>query len=141
MTSPLERLAGVGGTLAAEPPDAGEFAGLVRSGLARLADAGKDTNSLDSRFDLAYGAAHALCLAALRHHGFRPLKRYVVFQALADTLGLGPDVWRILSKCHDLRNRTEYEGVLEVDDRIVAELIAACQTVASRVSALPPLEP
>jgi hypothetical protein len=107
MTSRLERLAEAGGTLASEPSDVKEFAGLVRSGLARLRDAENAANSLDSRFDLAYSAAHALCLAALRHHGFRPLKRYVVFQVLPDSLGLGPDVWRILSKCHDLRNRTE----------------------------------
>ncbi len=78
--SPLERLAGPGNVLAKEAPDAKEFAGLVRSGLARLNDAQKETNSLDSRFDLAYSAAHALCLAALRHHGFRPSKRYIVFQ-------------------------------------------------------------
>jgi len=37
---------------------------------------------------------------------------------LQDTLGLGPEVWRILSKCHDMRNRTEYEGALDVDDRL-----------------------
>jgi hypothetical protein len=72
MTSPsLERLAGPGNVLAKEPPDAKEFAGLVRSGLARLKDAENEVNSPDSRFDLAYSAAHALCLAALRHHGFR----------------------------------------------------------------------
>ena len=87
--SPLERLAGPGNVLAKEAPDAKEFAGLVRSGLARLKDAENETNSLDSRFDLAYSAAHALCLAALRHHGFRPSKRYIVFQVLPDTLGLG----------------------------------------------------
>jgi len=34
--SPLERLAGPGNVLAKEPPDAKEFAGLVRSGMARL---------------------------------------------------------------------------------------------------------
>jgi hypothetical protein len=62
--SPLERLAGPGNLLAKEPPDAKEFAGLVRSGLARLKDAENEANSLDSRFDLAYSAAHALCLAA-----------------------------------------------------------------------------
>ena len=78
--SPLERLAGTGNVLAKEPPDAKEFAGLVRSGLARLKDAENDDNSLDSRFDLAYSAAHALCLAALRHHGFRASKRYIVFR-------------------------------------------------------------
>src|SRR5205814_7531941 len=62
--SPLERLAGPGNVLAKEPPDAKEFAGLVRSGLTRLKDAEREANSLDSRFDLAYSAAHALCLAA-----------------------------------------------------------------------------
>ena len=137
--SPLERLAGPGNVLAKEPPDAKEFAGLVRSGLARLKDAENDTNSLDSRFDLAYSAAHALCLAALRHHGFRPSKRYIVFQVLPDTLGLGPEVWRVLSKCHDMRNRTEYEGVLDVDDRLVSDLIGACRKVAEKVRRLPPI--
>jgi hypothetical protein len=39
MTSPLERLAGTGKPLAAEPPDTKEFEGLKRSGLARLKDA------------------------------------------------------------------------------------------------------
>jgi hypothetical protein len=87
--SPLERLAGPGNVLAKEPPDAKEFAGLVRTGLARLKDAENESNSLEGRFDLAYGAAHALCLAALRHHGFRASKRYIVFQVLPDTLGLG----------------------------------------------------
>lgn len=122
-----------------EPPDVKEFAGLVRSGLARLHDAENESNSLDSRFDLAYGAAHALCLAALRYHGFRPSKRYVVFQVLPDTLGLGPEVWRVLAMCHDARNRTEYEGALDVDDRVVSDLISACREVAAGVKRLPPI--
>src|SRR5437870_7448930 len=133
--SPLERHA----DLAKEAPDANEFAGLVRSGLARLKDAEKEANSLDSRFDLAYGAAHALSIAALRHCGFRASKRYIVFQALPDTLGLGPEVWRVLSKCHDMRNRTEYEGALDVDDRLVSDLIGACRKVAEKVKRLPPI--
>ena len=137
--SPLERLAGAGNVLAKEAPDAKEFDGLVRSGLARLKDAENAANPLVSRFDLAYGAADALCLAALRYHGFRPSKRYIVFQVLPDTLGLGPDVWRVLSKCHDMRNRTEYEGALDVDDRLVSDLIGACRKVAQKIKALPPI--
>ena len=69
--SPLDRLAGPGNVLSKEAPDANEFTGLVQSALARLRDAQNTSNSLYSRFDLAYSAAHALCLAALRHHGFR----------------------------------------------------------------------
>lgn len=60
MTSPLETLSGPGKSLRAEPPDAKEFEGLNRSGLIRLVDAEKESNSLASRFDLAYNAAHAL---------------------------------------------------------------------------------
>lgn len=139
MTSPsrLDRLAGPGNVLAKEAPDAKELDGLIRSGFARLKDAENEANSLESRFDLAYGAAHALCLAALRHHGYRPSKRYIVFQLLPDTLGLGPEVWRVLSKCHDMRNRTEYEGALDVDERLVADLIGACRKVAAKIRVLP----
>jgi hypothetical protein len=96
----LDRLVTTG-QLHAEPPAADEFAGLLRSGLARLNDGGNAALALESRFDLTYNAAHALCLAALRWHGYRPAnKRYIVFQALPDTLGIGPEVWRVLAKAH-----------------------------------------
>ena len=97
MTSPLESLRQLG-HLHAEASDAKEFAALKRSGFVRLADAEKVSNSLESRFDLAYSASHALSLAALRYTGYRSAKRYVVFQALPHTLGLGPEVWRVLAK-------------------------------------------
>jgi hypothetical protein len=137
MPSPLERL--LGSSLAAESPDVKEFAGLKKSGLARLKDARNAANSLESRFDLAYNAAHALCLAALRYRGFRPQNRYIVFQVLPHTLGLGPEVWRVLAKAHELRNLGEYEGDLNIDDRIVSDLISACRTVASKLEGLPAL--
>lgn len=138
MTSPLDNLSGPGTSLAAEPPDTQEFAGLKRSGLARLQDANHHGLSLEGRFDLAYNAAHALSLAALRWHGYRPVNRYIVFQVLPHTLKLGPEVWRVLAKCHDVRNLGEYEGDLNVDERLVTDLIIACQVVADAVSALRP---
>lgn len=95
--------------------------------------------ALESRFDLAYNAAHALCLAALRWHGYRSSHRYIVFQLLPHTLGLGPDVWRVLSKCHDIRNLGEYEGDLNVDERIVSDLIASCRVVLRKIESLPPI--
>jgi hypothetical protein len=138
MPSPLENLCGPSKPLAAEAPDAREFAGLLRSGLARLTDAQIAQLSLESRFDLAYNAAHALCLAALRWHGYRSSNRFIVFQVLPHTLSLGPEVWRVLAKGHEIRNLGEYEGYLDVDERIVRDLIAACQRVASKLSELPP---
>ncbi len=139
MTSSLDNICGQGQPLEHEAPDAQEYAGLKQSGLARLRDAARPELSLESRFDLAYNAAHALCLAALRWHGYRPRYRYIVFQALPHTLKLGAEVWRVLDKCHKIRNLSEYEGHLNVDERVVTDLINACQAVADAISALPPL--
>ena len=55
------------------------IAGLLTSGAERLADARKEGLALSSRFDLAYNAAHAFSLAALRRHGYRSENRYLVF--------------------------------------------------------------
>ena len=136
MSSRLDNLTGHNGPLAVEPPARDEFNGLKKSGLARLHDAANTGLSLESRFDLAYNAAHALCLAALRSHGYRAKHRYIVFQVVPDTLGLGPEVWRILAKAHDTRNLGEYEGDLNVDERFVTDLVAAVQTVASAIQQL-----
>jgi hypothetical protein len=49
--------------------------------------------SPEIRFDLAYNAAHALALAALRWNGYRlNNSRYIVFQALPHTLELDSGV-------------------------------------------------
>jgi len=136
MTSPLDKLCGPGQPLSEEPRNDKEIRGLADSGLARLADAKQTVLSLEGRFDLAYNAAHALCLAALRWHGYRPHNRYIVFQVLPQTLNLGPDVWRVLAKCHGIRNRSEYEGSGGVDERLVVDLIAACRQVAEALDTL-----
>lgn len=137
MSSQLDNLCGPNKPLAPEPPDAAEFAGLKRSGLARLQDAGNTSLSLEGRFDLAYNAAHALSLAALRWHGYRAGNRYIVFQALPHTLELGPEVWRVLAKCHEVRNLGEYEGDFNVDERLVTDLIKAGYAVAAALDKLP----
>ncbi len=132
--SPLDNLCGPGKALKAEPPDAAELAGLIRTGKARLADARNTTLALESRFDLAYNAAHALCLAALRMKGYRSGNRYIVLQVLPHTLGLGPEVWRVLDLCHSRRNLGEYEGFMDIDERLVTDLIAATQRVQDALS-------
>ncbi len=44
----------------------------------------------------------------------------------------------MLSKCHDIRNLGEYEGDLDIDERIVIDLIAACKAVAAKLGQLEP---
>ena len=133
MTSALERLAGPGKSLAEEAPDQKEIEGLTRAATARLKDASRQSNSLESRFDLAYNAAHGFCLAALRRHGYRPTNRYIVFQVLPQTLNLGPEVWRVLAKGHELRNLGEYQGDLNIDEGFLAAFIEACAAVESKL--------
>lgn len=137
MTSPeLERLAGLG-HLKREPPARAEIEGLIRSAATRLDDSRNESISSDGRFDLAYNAAHALALAALRLKGFRSDKRYLAFLALPHTLGTPVGTWRLLAKCHEVRNRTEYEGVNEADETLLKGLIEAGLSLLSAVRQLP----
>jgi len=128
----LERLAEIG-SLKHEPGDQQEYDGLVRSGRVRLEDARLPGLSIESRFDLAYNASHSLALAALRYHGYRSDNRYLVFQCLPHTLGVGAEVWRVLALCHDRRNRAEYEGYVDIDEQLVEDLIEAARKVLNRL--------
>lgn len=67
-SSSLENLANIG-SLKREPAAQAELDNLVGSGRKRLKDAKNGVNALESRFDLAYNAAHALALAALEKLG------------------------------------------------------------------------
>ena len=122
------------GKLRVEDSTPAEVAGLVRSGLAKLTDSKNKLLSIESSFDLAYNAAHALSLAALRAHGYRSENRYLVFQCLQHTLQLPNEKWRVLDQAHRNRNIAEYEGDIEVDEQLVEALIRVADEVASRLS-------
>ncbi|MNF71912.1 hypothetical protein D3C84_538710 [compost metagenome] len=94
----LENLLRSGG-LKAEPPDRKECEGLMRSAVDRLKDAQTSSLSFASRFDLAYNAAHALALTALRLCGSRSDKRYLVFQCLVHTADIGKVQVRLFALC------------------------------------------
>lgn len=136
-TPELDNLAKIG-QLKPEPGTQAEFDGLVDSARKRLADARNENLASESRFDLAYNAAHAFALAALRRHGYRPKNRYVVFQVLPHTLGLDAKIWRVLAKCHDQRNLAEYEGRSEIDERLLADLIDCTTRLEAAVAGLDP---
>lgn len=73
--------------LKVEPGSRTEFNGMVGSAGRHLTDAQNESLDRDSRFDLAYGAAYRLALAALRQHGYRSEDRITVFQTLVHTVG------------------------------------------------------
>lgn len=142
MTSPeLERLA-ERGLLQREPPILREYLGLLATASGRLGDAGNEDLQTESRFDLAYAAAHSLAVAALRRLGYRSENRQAVFQALAHTVGAPPATWRLFAKCHLERNRREYEGLAVIDERLLRDLLEAVSQLLATVEALPsPEEP
>lgn len=119
-----------------EPPDQAEFDGMLAAATSKLNDVKLPGLSADSQFSLAYGAAHALALAALRWHGYRSDKRYLVFQCLSHTLGLEKSKCRVLDECHRRRNLAEYEGHFDIDTKLLAELIQLTDELLQLVRAL-----
>lgn len=134
----LENLAKIG-KLKREPPSAKELEGLRKLGEERLSDSAHKELSFAGRFDSAYSAAHAFALYALRREGYRSDSRYLVFQALVHTVGLPGETVRVLAKAHERRNAAVYEGVVEQDERLMAELVGAAKRLRAAVDALPPL--
>ena len=136
MTHPqLDNLVKIG-QLKTEPPADAELQGLLRSGKRRLADAERAELALESRFDLAYNAAHALALTALRARGYRSESRYLVFQCLQHTLDLAPEQWRVLDQAHRKRNLAEYEGEMDVDEQLVEAMLRVAREVEQRAAKL-----
>ena len=119
--------------LKAEVATEEEITGLLRSGTVRLADAKNESLSAESRFDLAYNAAHALSLAALRRAGYRSENRHLVFQCTQHTLDLASELWRVLDQAHRKRNLAEYEGDIDVDDQPLEALIRVADMISNRL--------
>jgi hypothetical protein len=128
----LENLVRSGG-LHKEPPDRKECEGLLRSAIDRLKDAHSPALSFASRFDLAYNAAHALALTALRLQGYRSDKRYLVFQCLEHTIDVSKAQVRLFALCHERRNLAEYEGYMDADEALLADLLAATDSLSAQV--------
>ena len=126
--------------LKVEPPDKKEFEGMLRAGDTKLKDSQIPGLSEDSQFSLAYSAAHAFALAALRWHGYRSDSRYIVFQCLGHTLGLSKAKWRVLDQCHNARNLAEYEGHLEINPQLLRELVSISKEIQTLLKALNPLQ-
>ena len=124
--------------LKSEAGSRSEFAGMVKSARTRLADAQNESIDPDSQFDLAYGAAHRLALAALRQHGYRSENRITVFQTLVHTLGSDKADIQIFLRAHNERNLAEYEGRMEIDEGLLADLVRCTRKLETAVAKLGP---
>jgi hypothetical protein len=132
----LERLVATG-LLEREAAIRGEFEGLIREAGMLLRDAHNKDLSLESRFHLAYSAAHSIALAALRWHGYRPRNnRQVVFQALAHTMNTPAATWRMLARSHAERNKQEYEGAGEITEALFRDLLKAADMLLEQARQL-----
>jgi hypothetical protein len=127
------------GQIKRESPAQSELDGLLSGARARLKDSENSSLSLESRFDLAYAAAHAMALAALRWHGYRSENRYAVFQTLALTTDLTATQVRVLSDAHNKRNRIAYEGADEVTLAQVDSLVRVAKDLLVTVTKLGPV--
>lgn len=121
-----------------EPGSRAEFEGMVRSARTHLADAQNQSIDADSQFDLAYGAAHRLALAALRQQGYRSEDRITVFQTLVHTVSSDKADVQIFLKAHNERNLAEYEGRTEISAQLLADLIRCTKKLETAVTKLNP---
>lgn len=133
-SDPLKNLEAIG-KLIAVPPSDSEIEGLIASARRQLTDAQNTSLNTESRFSLAYNAAHALARAALRKQGYRCKERYLVFQCLQHTVGLPAAQWRVLNDAHRRRNLAEYEGSLDTEalEGILEALIRSVEDVARSI--------
>ncbi len=132
---PLDNLVRTG-QLKAEPRNDAECHRMLVMARTRLADARIASTSAEGRFTSAYNAAHSTALAALRWHGYRSENRFIVFQCLAHTLSWPATRWRVLDAAHQQRNRAEYEGMLEVEESAIEELIVLVSELIAHTTTL-----
>jgi len=101
--------------LNAEAPDEPELANLISRAETFLRDARNAGNSVESRLALAYNAAHALALAALRSAGYRPSSaghRRIVFQVLEFTADAPKALSLALAMTDLVKLATELQSLL-----------------------------
>lgn len=124
--------------LKAEPPLRKEYDGMLKSAQRGLADAQNDSIETDSQFDLAVEAAHKFALVALRREGYRSENRITVYQTLTHTIGVSNADLQIFLKAHNERNLASYQGRIDIDEKLLADLIAATKRLGAAVVSLTP---
>lgn len=99
-----------------------------------LSDASKKDNTLRGRFGNANSAAHAVLMAAIKMHGYRPTgekgHRHILYELLEALLPAAAGAKAVLSQAHKLRNRAEYDGdPIDITRGLVEDLVIAVANV------------
>jgi hypothetical protein len=92
----------------------------------------------DSQFDLAAEAEHEFALAALRRDGYRSEDRITVYQTLTHTIGVSAADLQVFLKAHSERNLASYQGRIDINEKLLADLIAATERLSATVAKLSP---
>ncbi len=74
----------------------------------------------------------------LRQQGYRSEDRITVFQTLIHTLGTDNADIQIFLKAHNERNLAEYEGRVDIDDKLLADLLRCTKKLETAVGKLVP---
>lgn len=106
-----------------------------------LTDARKEDNSAETRFSMANTAGHMLLMAAIKTKGYRPTSekghRAILYQILEALLPGAAKAQTTLSKAHNMRNRSEYDGEdIEVTQGQLDDTIDAVASVKEEVDLL-----
>jgi len=121
------------GSLHAEPTSRDEVKRLLADAEESLRDSRTATLGAGSRFRLAYSAAFAFAMAALRANGYRPVQgkghRAIAFQVLEHTCGTDKAVMITLVKSHERRNAAEYEGAPAISESEAKNLVGAVEVL------------
>jgi len=119
------------GLLKREAPSKTELRRFIAHAERALKDAAVPGFSASGRFDLAYTAAHALALAALRASGYRPGEgrghRAIVFLSLVHTIDAPDTLASTLNRYHTRRNRSEYVAYEDATEAEATDLLGLAQ--------------
>lgn len=104
-----------------------------------LVDLTSSTNklSIESRFVLAYDAAHSYLQMALRMKGYRTTTekghRAILFDIVPQLLPGAAGAQETLAHAHVLRNKLEYQGHVELTQGQIDDMVAQVKSVAEEV--------
>jgi hypothetical protein len=107
--------------------NAAEVGRLVAAARRNIADSGVASISDETRFDAAYKAIMQCGLISLLANNYRPSTttpghHQTVIQCLELTMGVPPQVWRVLDALRKKRNLNDYDGDL-IEPASVAECL------------------